>query len=123
MKYVSGVPGKHIIDIVSLLGVQGSWGCNSLEFLVATGSDMEISPVRVGKFSMSPGSLQRVYLSTRDFFTTSFAGEEFSRNSRMSLVERLQKRYTQKMVALAPPIVLQKRYGSSDEEELLCKVL
>ena len=89
---------------------------------MATGSDMDISPVRIGKFPMTAGSLQRIYLSTRESFMNVFTGEELSRYSRLMLVDRPLKRYTQKIVALAPPILLQYRYGSDSQEELLCKV-
>lgn len=105
-----------------LLWHQGDWGCNSLQYLLNTGSDMDISPVRVGRFALSAGSLQRIYLSTRSGFATVFTGEDRSRITRLKRTDRPVKSFTNKIVSLAPPMLLQKRVGSSNGSSMDCEV-
>jgi hypothetical protein len=94
-------------------GTWGQWGCSSLTHIINTGSDMEISPLRVGRFALTTGSLQRIYLTARPGYVNVFQGESRSRLQRLARVQRQHTRFRSGMVSLSPPMLLQRRVNSS----------
>mmetsp|Transcript_35735 Transcript_35735/g.84686 ORF Transcript_35735/g.84686 Transcript_35735/m.84686 type:complete len:770 (-) Transcript_35735:1562-3871(-) len=104
------------VKTVPLQGEPKDWGCNSLEYLSVTGADMKISPVRVGAFPLSPGSLQRLYQTTRYGFLKTLTGEQESQLQRRIRIERTVRHFNSRIVALAPPIVLQRRIAGAPGE-------
>jgi len=96
-----------------LEGSPEDWGCDSLDYILSSGVDMQISPVRVGGFALTGGSLQRLYLASRPKYMNIFTGEDRSRLERSARIQRVLKQFNSKMVGLSPPIVLQKRAGTN----------
>mmetsp|Transcript_40115 Transcript_40115/g.95291 ORF Transcript_40115/g.95291 Transcript_40115/m.95291 type:complete len:1529 (-) Transcript_40115:153-4739(-) len=100
---------------------EGEWGCNSLDFLINTGPDAHFSPPRVLDEPLSPGSMQRLYLEARYSFLSIYVGEIKSRLERLAPEEREFSGYSARMVALAPPIVFQKRGTGSSGQAPQCQ--
>eukprot|EP00191_Tetraselmis_sp_GSL018_P004087 CAMPEP_0177607570 /NCGR_PEP_ID=MMETSP0419_2-20121207/17990_1 /TAXON_ID=582737 /ORGANISM="Tetraselmis sp., Strain GSL018" /LENGTH=978 /DNA_ID=CAMNT_0019102165 /DNA_START=848 /DNA_END=3781 /DNA_ORIENTATION=- len=101
-----------INGMVQRTAIQGSmedWGCDSLQYVVMAGSEMVVSPIRIGSFALTRGSLQRLYHTTRTDFLNTFTGEDQSLLQRREKVDRPVKQFNSRMVALSPPLVLQRR--------------
>lgn len=103
-------------------GVQGlgdgTWGCNGLEQVVNTGSDLLLSPMRISSLPLSIGDMQRRYLTRRRAYNA-LTGPKRSRLGLSELKERPRRRYNNRMIALSPPLVLQSRY---DPQNSGCEV-
>jgi len=100
---------------------EGEWGCDQLDIIFNSGQNVDISPVRVARFPLTAGSLQNMYLSSRKTFATGLTGEDTSRSDRMVLVQRPFQRFTKKMVALSPPILIQTRANALNSTAAECK--
>eukprot|EP00873_Tetraselmis_striata_P016585 jgi/Tetstr1/436849/TSEL_025626.t1 len=87
----------------------GTWGCNGLEQVVNTGSDLLLSPMRISSLPLSIGDMQRRYLTRRRAYSA-LTGPKRSRLGLSELKERPRRRYNNRMIALSPPLVLQSRY-------------
>ena len=88
-----------------------------------TGPDLVISPVRTTTRALPKGSLQALYNADRAMFATGIkSGPEISRLERVQPVPREERKFKRRTIALAPPILLQRRVGASDPEDHKCRV-
>ena len=103
-----------------MLCLQGDWGCSGLDVLLNTGPDIDLSPVRISGWSMTKGSMQNLYLQSRKNFATVISGESKSRLERIKHTELTILPYPERILALAPPILLQRRMGNSNPGNTEC---
>ena len=92
----------------------GDWGCNQLEQVVNKGADVLLAPMRISTLAMSIGDMQRRYLTRRDQYAL-LTGPERSRVGLSELEERPRRRFTNRLLALSPPLVLQSRFKTSKQ--------
>eukprot|EP00191_Tetraselmis_sp_GSL018_P000684 CAMPEP_0177602062 /NCGR_PEP_ID=MMETSP0419_2-20121207/14653_1 /TAXON_ID=582737 /ORGANISM="Tetraselmis sp., Strain GSL018" /LENGTH=1574 /DNA_ID=CAMNT_0019095491 /DNA_START=721 /DNA_END=5445 /DNA_ORIENTATION=- len=101
----------------------GTWGCNSLDAVLNTGSTLLISPIQVSSVPLLPGSIQELYLAERNAFTH-LLGPERTHIERAADYERYLRTFASPIVGIAPPVLLQTRKlryagtGDSDKCEI-----
>jgi hypothetical protein len=83
---------------------------------------VDVSPFRVAGFALPSGSLQRLYLASREDYSTISRGEELSRFKRLVRTDRPFQSYNGRMVSFAPPTLFQRRVVASDDTSLECDV-
>ena len=80
------------------------------------GSAIDISPVRMATFPLLPGSMQKLFLSTREAYAD-LVGPERALRDRLAQWQRSRKRFSSPIVGVAPPLMLQQRKSQAAKSQ------
>jgi len=99
---------------VELEGDADAWGCTSLADIVNAGTELQLSPIRVARSPMLPGTLQKLFHDLLPAYRTVLTGVQSNVLELMSRVDRPRDKFKMRVVALSPPLSLQQRVNISD---------
>jgi hypothetical protein len=100
---------------------RASWGCNGLRYVMNLGGEVMLSPISILKSALPPGALQHLMMRQRSSYTA-LPGPRSTRAQRLAQRSRDRVQFTEKIVGISPPLLLQTRDAARTEASLAdCK--
>jgi len=100
---------------------RASWGCNGLQYVMNLGGEVMLSPISILKSALPPGALQHLMMRQRSSYTA-LPGPRSTRAQRLAQRSRDRVQFTEKIVGISPPLLLQTRDAARTEASLAdCK--